>query len=40
MGQLASSEAELKASMEGLRDARAETEGLKLYIEELQAHRT
>lgn len=37
MGQLASTEAELKAAMEGLRDARAETEGLKGYIGEMKA---
>lgn len=33
MGQLSSAEAELKAAMEGLRDARAEAEGLKTWIE-------
>jgi prophage endopeptidase len=39
MGQLASAEAELKAAMEGLRDARAESEGLKTYLEEGQGRR-
>jgi septal ring factor EnvC (AmiA/AmiB activator) len=32
-GQLAQAEAELRAAMDGLRDARAETEELKSYIE-------
>jgi chromosome segregation ATPase len=32
-GQLAQAEAELRAAMDGLRDARAETEDLKSYIE-------
>jgi chromosome segregation ATPase len=36
MSQIASCEAELRATMEGLRDARAETEGLRSYIEKLQ----
>lgn len=32
-GQLAQAEAELKAAMDGLRDARAEAEDLRAYIE-------
>ena len=32
-GQLAQAEAELKAAMDGLRDARAEAEELRAYIE-------
>ena len=39
LGQVASAEAELKAAMEGLREARAESEGLKTYIDELQARK-
>lgn len=35
--QLAQTEAELRAAMEGLRDAREETEELRDYIEQLQA---
>lgn len=35
MGQIASLEAELKAAMDGLRDARAESEGLRSYIEKM-----
>lgn len=34
--QIASTEAELRAAMEGLRDARAESENLRGYIERLQ----
>lgn len=37
MGQIAQSEAELKAAMEGLRDARAEVEDMRSYIERIQA---
>lgn len=37
MGRVASAEAELRAAMEGLRDARAESDGLKTYIETLEA---
>jgi prophage endopeptidase len=39
VGQLGSTEAELRAAMEGLRDARAESEGLKAYIEQLQGRK-
>ncbi|MCW1919003.1 hypothetical protein NX862_09565 [Rhodobacter sp. KR11] len=39
LGQLSSTDAELRAAMEGLRDARAESEGLKAYIEQLQARK-
>ena len=35
--QLAQTEAELRAAMEGLRDAREEAEELRDYIEQLQA---
>lgn len=37
MGQIAQTEAELKAAMEGLRDARAETEEMRGYIERMHA---
>ena len=37
MGQIAQTEAELKATMEGLRDARAETEDMRSYIERMSA---
>ena len=37
MGQIAQTEAELKAAMEGLRDARAEVEDMRSYIERIQA---
>ena len=36
-GQLAQAEAELRAAMEGLRDARAEAEELRDYIERVNA---
>jgi prefoldin subunit 5 len=36
-GQLSQTEAELRATMEGLRDARAETEELRNYIEQMTA---
>ena len=36
-GQLASAEAELRATMDGLRDARAESEEMRLYVERLNA---
>lgn len=38
MGQLAQAEAELKATMEGLRDARAETEEMRSYIQRMHAN--
>ena len=34
-GQLAQTEAELRAAMDGLREARQETEELRLYIEQI-----
>jgi hypothetical protein len=37
MGQIAQAEAELKATMEGLRDARTETEEMRSYIERMHA---
>ena len=37
IGQLAQSEAEQKAAMEGLRDARAEADEMRRYIERMQA---
>ncbi|SPJ22956.1 hypothetical protein [Palleronia abyssalis] len=37
MGQLHATEAELRATMDGLRDARAETEELREYIEQMNA---
>jgi hypothetical protein len=37
MGQIAQSEAELRATMEGLRDARTETEEMRRYIERMHA---
>jgi prophage endopeptidase len=37
MGQIAQTEAELKATMEGLRDARTETEEMRGYIERMHA---
>ena len=37
MGQIAQTEAELKATMEGLRDARSETEEMRSYIERMHA---
>ena len=37
MGQIAQSEAELRATMEGLRDARSETEEMRNYIERMHA---
>jgi hypothetical protein len=37
MGQIAQTEAELKATMEGLREARAETDEMRNYIERIQA---
>ncbi len=37
MGQIAQSEAELKATMEGLRDARSETDEMRSYIERMHA---
>ena len=36
-GQLAGAEAELRAAMEGLREARAEAEDMRLYLERLNA---
>ena len=36
-GQLAGAEAELRATMEGLRDARSEAEDMRLYVESLNA---
>ena len=38
MGQLASGEAELRAAMEGLRDARHEAEEMRAYIEKMHAN--
>lgn len=37
MGQIAQTEAELKAAMEGLRDSRAEAEDMRAYIERISA---
>ncbi len=37
MGQIAQTEAELRAAMEGLRDARSETDEMRSYIERMQA---
>ncbi len=37
MGQISQSEAEQKATMEGLRDARAEAEEMRRYIERMHA---
>lgn len=37
MGQIAQTEAELKATMEGLREARSETDEMRNYIERIQA---
>jgi prophage endopeptidase len=37
MGQLSEAEAEQKAAMEGLRDARAEADEMRRYIERMQA---
>lgn len=37
MGQIAQAEAELKATMEGLRDARTEAEEMRRYIERMHA---
>jgi septal ring factor EnvC (AmiA/AmiB activator) len=37
MGQIAQTEAELKATMEGLRDARSETDEMRAYIERMHA---
>ncbi|WP_284164623.1 hypothetical protein [Frigidibacter sp. SD6-1] len=36
-GQLSQTEAELRAAMDGLRDARAESEELRAYIERMNA---
>ena len=36
-GQLASAEAELRATMDGLREARAESEEMRAYVERLNA---
>lgn len=37
MGQISQLEAELKATMEGLRDARSETEDMRGYIERMHS---
>ncbi len=37
MGQIAQSDAELRATMEGLRDARAEADDMRSYIERMSA---
>ena len=37
MGSITQTEAELKATMEGLRDARAETDEMRSYIERMHA---
>lgn len=38
MNQIAQTEAELRAAMEGLRDARAEAEEMRAYIERMHAN--
>lgn len=38
-GQLSQTEAELRAAMDGLREARQETEELRLYIERVDRNR-
>jgi prophage endopeptidase len=38
MGQIAQTEAELRAAMEGLRDARHEAEEMRAYIERMHAN--
>jgi septal ring factor EnvC (AmiA/AmiB activator) len=38
MNQIAQTEAELRAAMEGLRDARAESEEMRAYIERMHAN--
>jgi hypothetical protein len=39
LNQIAQTEAELRAAMEGLRDARHEAEEMRAYIERMQAQR-
>ena len=38
LNQIAQTEAELRAAMEGLRDARQEAEEMRVYIERIQAN--